>query len=159
MSPRLSAQLSTGNAFPGWQCLIFHLATGCSRTCYLQGVQPGRFLALLCLLAVQGGQELPSHPETKEGVKGFLDCLSGEDRIREVLLHLNVLLSFTNIGLLTKVYEIILVKNKSTFLPHSRQHCTRKGEPSLLKTRIFKVKPEQHRKQLDTVQCTLQTEG
>lgn len=55
-----------------WQCFISHLITGCSRICYLQGVQPGQFLALLCLLAVQGGQELPSHPGIKERVKSFV---------------------------------------------------------------------------------------
>lgn len=70
MSHRLLAQLSTGNTFPRWWWVSFHLVTGCSRTCYLQGVQPAQFLARLCLLAVQGGQELPSHPETKEEVKG-----------------------------------------------------------------------------------------
>lgn len=71
-SHRLSAQLSTGNAFPRWPCLIFHLVIGCSRTWYSQGVQPGRLLALLCLLAVQEGQVLPSHPETKERVRSFV---------------------------------------------------------------------------------------
>lgn len=70
MSHRLLAQRSTGNTFPRWWWVSFHLVTGCSRTCYLQGVQPAQFLARLCLLAVQGGQELPSHPETKEEVKG-----------------------------------------------------------------------------------------
>lgn len=70
MSHRLSAQLSTG--IPQVAILIFHLVTGCSRRCYLQGVQAGQFLALLCLLAVQGGQELPSHPEIKERVKSFV---------------------------------------------------------------------------------------
>lgn len=44
----------------------------CYKTWYSQGVQPGRFLALLCLLAVQGGQELPSHPEIKERVRSFV---------------------------------------------------------------------------------------
>lgn len=70
MSHRLSAQLSTD--IPQVAILIFHLVTGCSRSCYLQGVQAGQFLGLLCLLAVQGGQELPSHPEIKERVKRFV---------------------------------------------------------------------------------------
>lgn len=72
MSFRHLTQLNTGNACPRWQGVSFCLARGCSRTCYLQGVQPTRSLAHLCLLAVQGGQELPSHPETKKEVKGFV---------------------------------------------------------------------------------------
>lgn len=67
-----------------------------------------------------------------------IDNLSGEERIREVLLHLNILLSFTNIGLLTEVYEITLVKQKSTLQPLCLKHFTRKGEPSLLKNRFSK---------------------
>lgn len=74
MSYRFLAQMSTGNAFPRWQWVNFYLLTGCSIISYLQGVQPAQFLARLCLLAVQGGRELPSHPETKEEVKGVVYC-------------------------------------------------------------------------------------
>ena len=82
MPHRLLAQLS---AFPRWQWVSFRLVTGCSTTRYLQGVQPARFLGRLCLLAVQGGQELPSHPETKEEVKGFVHCWENVLKCSQVL--------------------------------------------------------------------------
>jgi len=74
MSHKLLAQLIPGNSFPKWQWVSFHLVIGYSSSCYLQGVQPDRFLAHLCLLAVQEDQELPSHPETKGEVKGLVRC-------------------------------------------------------------------------------------
>jgi len=67
----------TGSPFSRWwwvKRLNFCLITGCNSPCYLQVVQPVQLLAHLCLLVVQGGQELPSHPEIKGEVKGFVHC-------------------------------------------------------------------------------------
>lgn len=74
---RLLAQVSTGSPFSRWRWvkrLTFCLITVCNSPCYLQVVQPVQLLAHLCLLAVQGGQELPSHPEIKGELKSFVHC-------------------------------------------------------------------------------------
>lgn len=79
------AQLSTDNTFPRWCWASFHFIPGRSRTCYLQGVQPARFLARLCLLAAQGDQEVPSPPEKKEVVKGFVRYWENVPKCNQVL--------------------------------------------------------------------------
>lgn len=91
--------------------LGFCLVTGCSSTCYLQGVQPVRFLAHLCLLAVQGGQELPSHPEMKAEVIRFVHCWENVPKCKKVLQK-NIILLHPDLILPAKEWDQVVSGQK-----------------------------------------------